>query len=384
MGARTRHTGVHRIRRGTWKVRASVKSRGRQATRERTVRARTAAEAARVREKLRAELAHELTRGTAATGTETLGGYARRWLGRKKREVRRHTARHYAAVLADRVLPVLGHRPVRALTRADVLAWRDHVQRARDRHGRPYTQRTLRSWWAVFRVLLHDLQADTEGLPALTLRVRPPRSSRTDRLREGRALDADGLRALLEAVRSRWPDRYPEVYVLAWTGLRASELYALRWRDVDLAAGALVVRRSVVRGTISETKTGNVRAVALTAQMCALLRRIRPRPVDLAGLVFPADGGGPRDTRSLSRLLRHAGELAGLDVRCGCQVLRYTQNTLLRDAGAPDEQVRQRLGHAAREMGHVYYGAGLDAQRQVVEQLERDAPGGGPYGETQR
>jgi integrase len=38
-------------------------------------------------------------------------------------------------------------------------------------------------------------------------------------------------------------------------GLRVSEILGLRWEDVDLEAGSLLVRRSVVNGHVEDTKT---------------------------------------------------------------------------------------------------------------------------------
>jgi integrase len=43
--------------------------------------------------------------------------------------------------------------------------------------------------------------------------------------------------------------------VAFWTGLRTSELIALRWEDVDLRAGMLSVRRAKVRKQVKAPKT---------------------------------------------------------------------------------------------------------------------------------
>jgi integrase len=63
-----------------------------------------------------------------------------------------------------------------------------------------------------------------------------------------RALTSDELARLVEHV----PDNHRLlVRLLAETGLRASELVALRWGDVDFGANPLSVRRRVYRGTIA-------------------------------------------------------------------------------------------------------------------------------------
>lgn len=75
---------------------------------------------------------------------------------------------------------------------------------------------------------------------------------------EIKALDAEQTRALVAAAQG---DPFEALYVLAVaTGLRLGELVGLHWGDIDLAAGALHVRRSAVVGakgavTFAEPKT---------------------------------------------------------------------------------------------------------------------------------
>jgi hypothetical protein len=73
-------------------------------------------------------------------------------------------------------------------------------------------------------------------------------------------------------------------YVLAYTGMRRGEALALRWRDVNLDAGTVSVRRSAgvvrVKGEGAEiaegpTKTGKPRVVDLDAAAVAALRTFR-------------------------------------------------------------------------------------------------------------
>ena len=138
----------------------------------------------------------------------------------------------------------------------------------------------------------------------------------------------------------------------------------------------MLICKSVVGGRVRAPKTGRSRVVALTAGTREALTAQRAR-VDTASdaLVFPSITGGHRDSTTLYTFLRRCGREVGLDVRVGPQVLRYTANTLLRESGIADEIVRDRLGHATREMGHHYFRGHLDAQRAAAEglaaQLER-------------
>jgi integrase len=47
----------------------------------------------------------------------------------------------------------------------------------------------------------------------------------------------------------------------AYAGLRAGEIRGLRWRDVDRAAGHLVVRERICHGEVATPKSGHERVV---------------------------------------------------------------------------------------------------------------------------
>jgi integrase len=90
-------------------------------------------------------------------------------------------------------------------------------------------------------------------------------------------LAATEVRALAEAV-ERPGDRLA-VYVAAYSGLRAGELWALRRRDLDLAGRRLLVGRTLkdAHGKlefVNATKTdGSRRVVSLPAFLANMLAR---------------------------------------------------------------------------------------------------------------
>jgi integrase len=69
------------------------------------------------------------------------------------------------------------------------------------------------------------------------------------------------------------------------TGLRQGELLALRWEDVDLVAGRLVVRRNLAKGVVGTPKSGRAREVPLSDEARAALkvhRHLRGRSCSVA------------------------------------------------------------------------------------------------------
>jgi integrase len=65
--------------------------------------------------------------------------------------------------------------------------------------------------------------------------------------------------------------------VAAFTGLRLSELLALRWSDIDFANRILHVRRATVRGREKAPKSGKVRSLPLSAKAAVALDGLSKR-----------------------------------------------------------------------------------------------------------
>ena len=90
-----------------------------------------------------------------------------------------------------------------------------------------------------------------------------------------RWLDQSELHALIAATAGPHPELHRALYLTAaMTGLRRGELLALRWRDVDWAAGVIRVRRSYGRGEFGTPKSRrSSRAVPLADRVAAELER---------------------------------------------------------------------------------------------------------------
>lgn len=133
-----------------------------------------------------------------------------------------------------------------------------------------------------------------------------------------RALTVDEFHAILRGVAAskycRDADLVDLVTLLALTGLRVSEVLAIRWSDVDLDAKTAAINGHVVRtnkfGLIrqegSKTETG-LRTVPLPARAVSMLmaRQVNadPNPHDV---VFPSTVGTLRDPDNTSKQWRRA------------------------------------------------------------------------------
>lgn len=324
------------------------------------------------------ELKDELRAGDQQPSPETppttLADYSESWLARRIQRVRPSVARNYKDNLARYVLPHLGHLTVSEIHRGHIeswVAWAEKVMRA---DGTDYSSATVNVWWRVATMVIRDAVAELGLAQDPTARVRAPRRRSTPK-RERRTLSREQLRALLDAVRQFFPGRYAEIATLAFTGMRAGELYALHWSDVDFEERVLHIRRAVWRGTENDTKTGDPRSVPLSETLVQVLREQHERlksvehPGLKADLVFPADNGEHRFTSALTKPLELAAEHAKVGIHVSPQVLRRTWNTLLVLAGADRIVLRSMLGHVSEAMTRRYAGIGLDAKHAAVELL---------------
>jgi integrase len=276
-----------------------------------------------------AQLKREQEQAPPAAGARRpLAEFLAAWLAEAVRPQRKPaTAARYARMVREHLAPLLGEHALGDLTA-------HHVQVALNglaASGRsPATVRLAR---AVLRAALEDAvrwELVPRNVAALT---RGPRVERAEVL--------------------------PMTVALA-VGLRRGELVALRWADVDLAAGRLGVRETIdrvegrLRSGAPKSAAGR-RSIALPDVCVEALREHRARQAverRLAGerwrehgLVFASTIGTPLEPRNL---LRHCQETcAGLGLpRFTIRQLRHTAATFLLAQGVPLKVVQAILGHS--------------------------------------
>ena len=150
------------------------------------------------------------------------------------------------------------------------------------------------------------------------------------------------------------------------TGLRRGELLGLRWEDVDLVTGRLMVRQSIVRGRIVTPKSGRLREIPLGDQVLSALKKHR----HLRGpLVFCKLSGCAFTRGDVKHPLNRATRRAGLR-HIGWHVLRHTFASHLVMRGVPLKVVQELMGHATIEMTMRYAHLSPAISREAVRLLD--------------
>lgn len=325
-----------------------------------------------------AELQHQIDTGAFVKRTKlTLGAFLEQWLrDYAATNVWPRTFEGYRTVVRSQLVPKLGNIALAELRPSHLQAYYAKALTNGRVDGKPGGL-SARSVVNHHRVLSEALtHAVKWGLVARNVAnaVDPPKPTRV----EMKALDADGVRRLLEAAQGT--PYHPMMHLAIYTGMRRSEILGLRWMDVDFNMATVSVAQALHRlrdGRIvfQEPKRQSRRLLDLGPTAVLALRAHRERQeanlamlgVDLADgdLVFSKPDGSPTLPDTLSHAFTRIATRSGLGgVRLHDS--RHTHATLMLRQGVHPKVVQERLGHSTISVT-------LDTYSHVTPGLQRAA-----------
>jgi integrase len=197
------------------------------------------------------------------------------------------------------------------------------------------------------------------------------------------------------AMRYEWSDKHPNVLELvelqlllsklgirertwvlldAGTGLRVSELLALRWRDVDFDALELSVTRSIWHQVVGDCKTeASAKPVPLDSYMAEDLLRWRRQSVYALDddYVFASEtmrGKQPYWPDNLmKRHIRPVAKANGIHKRIGWHTFRHSFGTLLKANGEDVKTVQELLRHANSRITLDVYTQATNSHKRAAQ-----------------
>lgn len=298
----------------------------------------------------------------AKAGMISVAEYARIWLERA--EVKREaTYSIYETHLRLHILPVLGGRHLRAVTRSDVQAFVNRI------HKGGLAPRTVQAVYVTVAAVFRSAYLLDKRLPATPcVEIELPEIPD----RDIEALTVAQVRALAAGMSLRYR---AAVLLAAGTGLRISEVMGLTWDRIDLDARTVKVDRQMTpKGTFGPAKTKrSKRVVPMPDIVAEALKRHRadflPTRQDIAHtdgytvqaveLVFFRANGKPANARDAGRDIQLARARAALPDAVTFHTLRHSYASLQIAAGTPLTALRDRMGHGSIQVtsdtyGHLY------------------------------
>jgi integrase len=200
------------------------------------------------------------------------------------------------------------------------------------------------------------------------------------------ALDAAQLRELLANLRAsetcQAADLVDPITVFIATGLRRSELLALRWEDFDQQAGTITVSGKIARISgeglkrLDSVKTdSSARTLPLPEFAIAALVERRDRPFwGEHRMIFPSSAGTCRDPDNFDKQWRKVrGALGVPDVTS--HSFRKSAATMIDDAGLSARIGADQLGHAKVSMTQDRYMRRGKIHAEVAALLDQSISG---------
>lgn len=319
---------------------------------------------------------------------KTLGEYLDEWLEfYGLHNLAPSTFESYRNIIVNHVKPAIGNIPLQKLQPIHIQNYyakalsRGRADNKSDK-GRSLSPTTVLFHHRVIReALQHALGLQLVSRNVADL-VKPPRKTRY----EMKVLPEEEIAKLLDLFKNSY--LYMPVYLAIVTGMRAGEILALQWRDIDLKEGVINVRhtlrqRKAGKPEFLQPKTGKSRRPVEISPL--VVRALKEHKAAQArerlsfgegyaeyNMVCSRKDGNPIHPGSLASRFHAITRRAGFKIRF--HDLRHCHATyLLKDRVSP-KIVAERLGHSTTRLtldiySHVIPGMQREAAMRIEERL---------------
>lgn len=231
--------------------------------------------------------------------------------------------------------------------------------------GRPWKPATVNLFLSAVHLMLDQAVTDRHVAVNVGRVLKRHKVAERDRFRPTTYAETE----MLEVLRAATADRMGVAWWLALHGLRRGEIAGLRWADVDLTAGVMVIANARVSndGQVQEkgTKSGKERPYPLSAPLIAALRRAKATQAAdrlalgqdylASGYVVTDEAGDPLHPETFTSRWYQFLEANGFR-RIRLHDARHTFGTIMAGTdGVNIAELAEMLGHAKKSFTYDTY-----------------------------
>lgn len=285
--------------------------------------------------------------------------YQQRELADRNTRISYSTKRIYAGYLKKWIEPRWGSYPLSEIRSVEVELWLKNLNLA------PGSRCKIRN---VMSLLFnhgrrHDL---CERNPIEWVRQSAKRRTSPD------VLTTNEVQSLLANLRFR---ERTLVLLAVTTGLRRSEIFALKWKDVDSEAKQIHVTRSIVQNVVGICKTeSSHKPVPAHDDLVEALQewRSQTRYKSPEDWLFASPVHQGRWPYLAQQIMRHhilpVARRLGIDKRIGWHTFRHTYSTLLRSTGAELKIMQELLRHSTIRVTLDTYTQAVTTEKRAAQE----------------
>lgn len=281
----------------------------------------------------------------------------------------------------------LGKRTVATLAQKDLKAWNRELMHYGP-EGKRLCYTTRLHVWQLCKSAFKDLVVSHVIASTPFDGLDNPKRGKTEPKSQPKPLDRESLGRLLAYLeKSGYSRSITAIELCLRTGMRRSEVAALRWQDVDLSTGEIRVCHSIGRGEeeyVKSPKNGEERTVSGTAELKRLLSNrleVAKRDHELFGVEWSPerfvvgypDGSWIRPSSLTTHWVRLSKRLNLVDIngkRASLHCLRHTFISYGLAYGVDSVTMGDLAGHRELSTQRKYAGALREAKQHAMDVLD--------------
>jgi|GEM_PF-7134239 len=286
-------------------------------------------------------------------------------LNKKKDEVRYKSWKRYQQIVNGHLIPYFEDWEINSITKKDVQRYYQ------------INKQKIRQSISKHKTVINQIFDYAENMEYITSEQNTARAAKAFAAKKQRPGNIVHNPEELQNFVSSFSNSclYLPLLLAAQTGARASEITALRWKDIDFKKGTMSITKTLhydtKKGYYEEAPKSEAsrRYIHLPEQTLKFLSKIKEtREAADDDYICLNSLGYPFNTNTLCTNFRRAARVRGYEL--SFKDIRKTFINLLRDAGVEDTAIAEEVGHVDLRTTRKNYFVATAQQRKKREQIK--------------